>query len=98
MTALSCLKQRSILQKKCNYERALELYEQSWSLEESSKPRYTDTLYGIAKIYGILGNKEKVIDTYGRILKVLTDEWGFNSDDRAVTEVEFEKNALISRN
>ena len=82
--------------KKCNYSRALELYELSWQLEEISKPRYTDTLYGIAKIYGIMGNKEKVIRTYDRILKVLTDEWGYNNDDRIVVEVKQEREAVIS--
>ena len=83
--------------KKCNYERALELYERSWELEESSKPRYTDALYGIARIYSILGQKENVIHTYDRIIKALTDEWGFAGDDRAVAEVELERNAIISR-
>lgn len=82
--------------KKCNYNRALELYERSWKLEENNKPRYTDTLYGIAKIYGIIGNKEKVVQTYDRILKVLTDEWNYNNDDRLVVEVKLEKEALIS--
>ncbi len=81
--------------KKCNYSKALELYELSWKLEESSKPRYTDTLYGIAKIYGILDNKEKVINTYDRILKVLTDEWGYNNDDRIVVEVKLVRDAII---
>ena len=84
--------------KKCSYNRALELYERSWELEESCKPRYTDTLYGIAKIYGIMGENERVIHTYDRILKVLTEEWGFGNDDRAVIEAELERNALLSRN
>ena len=83
--------------KKCNYEKALELYERSWELEENSKPRYTDTLYSIARIYGIIGEKEKVIHTYDRILKVLTDEWNLNSDDIAVMEVESERNSLIAQ-
>ena len=84
--------------KKCNYEKAIELYERSWELEENSKPRFTDTLYGIARIYGIIGDKEKVLHTYDRILKELIEEWKFSSDDRVVTEVEAEKNAIIARN
>ena len=83
--------------KKCDYNKALELYELSWRLEENGKPRYTDTLYGIAKIYVIMGYKEKVIHTYDRILKVLTDEWGYNSDDRIVVEAKLEREAIISR-
>ena len=82
--------------KKCNYEKALELYERSWKFEENSKPRYTDTLYGIAKIYKIMGKKEKVIQTYDRIINLLKDEWGYNSDDRTIHEVEIEKNNFIS--
>lgn len=82
--------------KKCNYNKALELYERSWVLEENSKPRFTDTLYGIAKIYTILGNKDMVVHTYNRILKVLKEEWGYNNDDRAVVEVEIERNAILS--
>ena len=77
--------------KKCNYEKAIELYEQSWKLEENNKPRYTDTLYGIAKIYGILGDKEKLIATYDRIIDLLKTEWGFADDDRAIIDVEREK-------
>lgn len=82
--------------KKCDYNRAIELYERSWELEEISKPRYTDTLYGIAKIYKILGNREKVIHTYDRILEVLKDEWGYGNDDRIVVEVKLEREAVIS--
>ena len=77
--------------RKCDYERALRLYEEWWKAEERSKPRYTDALYGIAKIYGILGDKEKLIATYDRIIDLLKTEWGFADDDRAIIEVEREK-------
>ena len=77
--------------RKCDYERALRLYEEWWKAEESNKPRYTDALYGIAKIYGILGDKKKLIATYDRIIDLLKTEWGFADDDRAIIEVEREK-------
>ena len=76
---------------KCDYERALGLYEESWKADEGSKPRYTDALYGIAKIYGILGDREKLISTYDRIIESMKIEWGFADDDRVVVEVEREK-------
>lgn len=83
--------------RKCNYERAIMLYEQFWRAEESKKPRYTDALYAVAKIYGIMGEKEKLLATYDRIIESLKTEWGFAADDRAVIEVEREKKAAEMR-
>ena len=80
--------------KKCNYAKAVELYERSWKAEENSKPRYTDTLYGILKIFRILGNKEKVLETYDRILDALQNEWNISKEDRLVVEVELEKSRV----
>lgn len=80
--------------KKSHYEKALALYEKSWKAEEVAKPRYTDTLYGIAKIYCIGGQKDKVLQTYDRILENLKTEWGFADDDRAVAEVVQEMQAI----
>lgn len=77
--------------RKCDYEKALALYEKSWEIEEANKPRYTDTLYGIAKIYGISGKKDKVLETYDRIIDTLKSEWNFSDEDRVVTETIQEK-------
>ena len=77
--------------KKCRYSRALELYERSWVAEEKEKPRYTSALYGMLKIYGIMGDKKKMIATYDRILDALKNEWKISDDDRLVVEVELEK-------
>ena len=82
--------------RKCNYEKALSLYEKSWMAEEANKPRYTDALYGIARIYNILGDKDKVLSTYDRILDVLKKEWGFREDDRLITETIREKSKIAS--
>ncbi len=76
------------------YEKAIEFYEKSWVQEENNKPRFTDTLDGIATIYSILGNKEKQRETYGRIVAVLKDEWGMRDDDRFISELEKKKNEL----
>lgn len=79
---------------KCNYEKAIEFYELSWVADEDKKPRFTDALHAIAIIYKILGNTKKAIETYDRMIACIKDEWGYNDDDAAVTEVEREKKAL----
>lgn len=81
--------------RKGEYERAINLFERSWALEESKKPRYTDALCSIAIIYEILGEKSKAIATYDRILTCLHDEWGFSKDDKPYIEVEREKARLV---
>lgn len=70
--------------RKCNYEKALLLYERSWVCENA--PRYYDTLQGIAIIYRILGDKEKAAEAYDRILECLVKEWGYTKDDKPYIE------------
>ena len=82
--------------RKCNYEKALSLYERSWKAEERNKPRYTDTLYGIAKIYSILGEKDSVLQTYDRIIDTLKSEWNFSDEDRVVREAMQDKAKIIN--
>ncbi len=76
---------------RAEYEKAIEYYEMTWKAEEKSKPRFTDTLEGIAAIYGILGNNEKLIETYDRIIELLKNEWDYSDDDRQVIEFENKK-------
>ena len=73
----------------CEYERAIDLYERSWASETA--PRYTDTLQGIATIYKIIGDKDKVDEAYDRLLECLKVEWGYGSDDKPYLEVLREK-------
>ncbi len=80
--------------RKCEYEKAIEYYELSWNNDQ--RPRYTDALHGIATIYGILGNKEKAIETYDRMIRCIKEEWGYADTDAAVIEVERERNRLLS--
>ena len=75
--------------RKCNYQRAIELYERSWSAEKA--PRFTDTLQGIAMIYNILGDKHSVAKTYDRLLKCLEEEWGYCKEDKPYIEALHEK-------
>lgn len=81
--------------RKGKYNEAIELFEKSWVLEENKKPRYTDALCSIAIIYQILGEKNKAIATYDRILACLRDEWGFSKDDKPYIEVERDKAKLV---
>ena len=81
--------------RKCDYMKAIEYYEKSWKIEEGKKPRFTDALHGIATIYKILGDNQKAIETYNRMISCIKDEWGYTDDDAAVIEVEREKNKLL---
>lgn len=81
--------------RKCEYDKAITYYERSWALEEDKKPRFTDALFGIATIYGILGDKTKALETYDRIIVCLKSEWGYNDEDAAVVSVERQKKKLL---
>ncbi len=79
---------------KADYEKAIEYYEMSWKAAEKNKPRFIDTLEGIAAIYSILGDREKLVETYDRIIEILKDEWDDSDDDRQVIEFENRKRAV----
>ena len=82
--------------RKCDYEKAIDFYEQSWKTESNQKPRFTDALESIATIYIITNKPDKAIETYGRWIDCLKNEWGYKNDDAAVIEVERKRKALIS--
>ena len=83
--------------RKCEYDKAIAYYEQSWEAESNQKPRFTDALDGIATIYVIMNNANKAIETYDRIIACLKNEWGYKDDDAAVIDVERKKKALKKR-
>jgi tetratricopeptide (TPR) repeat protein len=83
--------------RKCDYEKAIDLYERSWAAEEDEKPRFWDALQGIATINKILGRTNEAEKTYDRILDCLKNEWGYSEDDKVYLEVAREKNAIISK-
>ncbi len=73
---------------RADYKKALEFYESYWELEgKSGKPRFTDALEGIATIYSIMGNKQKLLETYDRTIKTLKEEWNYSEDDLPVLEI-----------
>jgi len=65
--------------KKCDYLKAIELYEQSFE-RSPRRPRFTDELMGIADIYEIMGEYGRAAGTYDRIIDLLENEWGFTED------------------
>ncbi len=56
----------------CEYEKAIAYYEKSLELQE--QPRYTDSQMAIAMIYETIGNKEKAIKAWEKVLDILMRE------------------------
>jgi len=81
--------------RRCQYEKAIGYYERSWASDEKL-PRYTDTLHAISIIYEILGQYEKAIETYERMLVCLTQEWHYQRDDAVMIETKREISRLQS--
>ena len=75
------------------YERAIGFYNRFW--EGDKKPRFTDAMQGIAIIYEILGEKEKTLEAYSKIISCLKDEWGYRDDDAPVISVMREKSRVL---
>ena len=72
--------------KKCNYTKAIELYERSFE-KETRRPRFTDELMGE---YG------KAAETYDRIIDLLENEWGF-TEDTGLEQARKEKARLLAK-
>ena len=80
--------------RKCDYDKAIDLYERSWAAEAGEKPRFWDALQGIATIHKIIGRIDEAEKTYDRILDCLQTEWGYSEDDKVYLEVIREKNSV----
>ena len=78
--------------KKCDYQKAIELYELSYE-KTQRRPRYIDELQGIADIYKIQGNYRKAVETYDRIIESMRTEWGMK-DEVEIKDVEEERARL----
>ena len=83
--------------RKCDYEKAIDLYERSWAAEAGKKPRFWDALQGIATIHKIVGRIDEAEKTYDRILHCLQTEWGYSEDDKVYLEAFREKNSVTSK-
>ena len=67
--------------RKCEYDKAIELYDASYNAEGNEKPRFTDALEAIAMIYEIRGDYAKAADTFRRILDAQQKEWGISEEE-----------------
>ncbi|MBR5420772.1 MAG: helix-turn-helix transcriptional regulator [Lachnospiraceae bacterium] len=67
--------------RKCDYDKAVKLYDASYTAGEDKKPRFTDALEGIAMIYEILKDYENAVATKKRILEALKNEWGYSDEE-----------------
>ena len=79
---------------KCDYERAVELYEASYAADK--KPRFIDALQGIAAIREIQGRYAEAAAAYDRILENMHEEWGY-TEETVVREAEQERNRLLQK-
>lgn len=66
--------------RKCQYDKAVHYYEASFNADSGRKPRFPDALQGIAVIREILGDKERAIEAYERIISLFKTEWGFEEE------------------
>ncbi len=64
---------------KCDYDKAVEYYEKSFE-NTPRRPRFQDELMAIADVYQIKGDFRKAAETYGRIVDLLENEWGFTEE------------------
>lgn len=62
-----------------DWEEAIKCFEKDFEL--SKEPRYSDSLDAIAKIYEIMGEKDKAIETYNRYIYLLNEEWGIQEGE-----------------
>lgn len=61
------------------WEDAISCFEKDFELME--KPRYSDSLDAIAKIYEITGDYQKAIETYERYIQLLENEWNITEGE-----------------
>jgi transcriptional regulator with XRE-family HTH domain len=81
--------------RKCEYEKAIDCYERAFAADEK-RPRFQDALMGIADIYEIMGDCANAAKTYGRIIDLLENEWGFK-EDTGLEHARKEKARLLAR-
>ncbi len=80
---------------KCDYDRAIELYEQSFE-KTDRRPRFQDELMGIRDIHEIRGEYREATATCDRILDLLMNEWGITEGDE-LKNVEKKKAELLAK-
>lgn len=81
--------------RKCDYDRAIALYERSFALEPR-RPRFQDELMAIADIYEIRGDYRKAAETWSRIIDLLEKEWGL-TEEVELQQARREKARLLAK-
>ncbi len=71
----------------CEYDRAIQYYEKSLELQEV--PRYTDSQMSIAMLYEIIGNNEKAVEAWRKVIDILKEEHKI-TEGKYIDEVEAE--------
>ena len=78
---------------KCNYDRAIDLYEKSFALSKR-RPRFIDELQSIAQIYKIRGDYQKAAETCNRIIELQKNEWHMTEEVELRNIEEWKKRLL----
>ncbi len=65
--------------RKCDYDEAVVLYERSFEAT-ARRPRFQDELMAIADICEIRGDFRGAADAWGRIVRLLEEEWGMTEE------------------
>lgn len=81
--------------KKGQYDRVIEFYESSFE-KDPKRPRYSDALLSIIAIYDIMGNIDKEIETYDRLIQLYKEEWQFSDEEATVLDAIEKKNRLLN--
>ena len=84
--------------KKADYKKAIAYYEESFLQQKDYRyPRYIDELLSIRDIYNILGDKNKEIDAYNRIIDCLKNEWKSNEEDPQLKDMINKRDELMEK-
>ena len=81
---------------KCDYRKALPLYERSFEAEPR-RPRFTDELEAIARIYENMGDFKGAAGTYSRIIALLEEEWHM-TEEAGLQKAKREQARLLAKN
>ena len=82
--------------KKGQYQKSIDLYEEAFA-KDKKRPRYSDALLSIIDIYDILGDTEKEIETYDRLLAHYKDEWKMSEEEATYIWVVEKRNKLLNK-
>lgn len=81
---------------KSDYQKALPLYERSFEAEPR-RPRFTDELEAIARIYENMGDFKSAAGIYDRIIVLLEDQWHM-TEEAGLQRAKREKARLLAKN